>query len=53
VLRREPGVAVELVKGDEGIFEVRADGAMIFSKKECGGRFPAPDEILQRMRGGA
>jgi selT/selW/selH-like putative selenoprotein len=46
VLRQQAGVAAELIKGDGGIFEVRLDGAVIFSKKECGGRFPADTEIL-------
>jgi len=49
-LRQEAGVAPELIKGDKGIFEVRLDGAVIFSKKECGGRFPANAEILAIVR---
>jgi len=39
-----------LIKGDKGIFEVCLDGAVIFSKKECGGRFPANAEILAIVR---
>jgi selenoprotein W-related protein len=39
-----PGLAIELVQGDRGIFEVRADGKLIFSKKETG-RFPTAEEI--------
>jgi selenoprotein W-related protein len=39
-----PGLAIELVQGDRGIFEVRADGTLIFSKKEAG-RFPTTEEI--------
>ena len=34
-------LAIELVKGDHGVFDVRADGALIFSKK-AEGRFPTP-----------
>jgi selT/selW/selH-like putative selenoprotein len=56
-LRQEAGIAPELIKGDGGIFEVRLDGTVIFSKKECGGRFPADTEILAavwaRQAGGA
>jgi selenoprotein W-related protein len=32
------------VKGSGGVFEVIADGELIFSKKQAG-RFPAPSEI--------
>ena len=56
-MRQEAGIAPELIKGDGGIFEVRLDGTVIFSKKECGGRFPADTEILAavwaRQAGGA
>ena len=41
---------VTLVKGDRGIFDVRADGALIFSKKECGDRFPTGAEVLALLR---
>ncbi len=43
-----PGLAIELLKGDRGIFEVRADGRLVFSKKDAG-RFPNPGEILERL----
>ena len=49
-LKRELGIAAELIKGDRGIFEVRADGAVIFSKKECGGRFPTHEEVIAALR---
>jgi selT/selW/selH-like putative selenoprotein len=32
------------VKGSGGVFEVTADGELIFSKKQAG-RFPAPGEV--------
>ena len=35
---------VELVKGANGVFEVFADGKLVFSKKELG-RFPTDEEI--------
>ena len=41
---------MELIKGDRGIFEVRADGDLIYSKKECGDRFPAEAEIIRLLR---
>jgi selT/selW/selH-like putative selenoprotein len=40
---------VELIPGDRGIFDVRADGQLIFSKKTAG-RFPTAAEILARVR---
>lgn len=50
MLLKELAVPVTLVKGDRGIFEVRADGALIFSKKECGDRFPTGAEIVALLR---
>lgn len=50
MLRKELGVPVTLIKGDRGIFEVRADGDVIYSKKECADRFPTDDEILTPLR---
>lgn len=39
----------ELVRGDNGIFDVVTDGELIFSKDEAG-RFPTETEILERLR---
>jgi selT/selW/selH-like putative selenoprotein len=42
-------VRAELIKSGGGAFEVRKDGALIFSKlKE--GRFPEHAEILEKLR---
>ena len=41
---------VSLVKGDKGIFEVRADGELVYSKKACGDRFPAGAEVVDALR---
>lgn len=52
VLKKEPGLPVEtitLVQGDRGIFEVRADGDLLFSKK-LAGRFPTHAEIIKAVR---
>jgi predicted Rdx family selenoprotein len=46
VLKKELDLPVTLVKGDRGIFEVRADGVVIYSKKECGDRFPTAAQII-------
>jgi selenoprotein W-related protein len=40
---------VALVPGAAGIFEVRLDDRLIFSRAEAG-RFPEPKEIKQRVR---
>ena len=50
LLKRELEIPVSLIKGDKGIFEVRADGALIYSKKACGDRFPTGAEILDALR---
>ncbi len=40
-----------LIKGDNGIFDVKLDGKMIFSKHEAG-RFPESEEVLAKLRKG-
>ena len=35
---------VELVKGGGGVFEITADGANVFSKRDLG-RFPTDEEV--------
>ena len=40
-----PGqVETKLIKGDNGVFDVALDGALVYSKKETG-RFPGYREI--------
>jgi selT/selW/selH-like putative selenoprotein len=46
--RQEPDLTIELVEGDRGVFDVRADGRLIFSKKTVG-RFPSAADILTRL----
>lgn len=48
-LKKELGVEAELIKGDNGIFDVEADGKIVYSKHETG-RFPEDDEILKQLR---
>jgi selT/selW/selH-like putative selenoprotein len=43
------GVQPELVKGTTGVFDIVADGALIFSKHRAG-RFPHAGEIVQALR---
>ena len=47
-IRDARGVEAELVRGDDGIFDVVVDGRLVFSKHEAG-RFPDPDEILAKL----
>ena len=42
------GVEAELIKGDNGVFDVVVDGELIYSKQQTG-RFPDPDEILAKL----
>ncbi len=47
-------VDAELIRGKEGVFDVRVDGKLIFSKHELG-RFPEPDEVerkVERLKAG-
>jgi selT/selW/selH-like putative selenoprotein len=48
-LSRELKINAELVKGSKGIFDVAADGKMIFSKY-AEGRYPKEAEIVQALR---
>ena len=47
-IRDGVGVEARLIEGSGGVFEVVADGALIFSKKQLG-RFPAHDEVLAKL----
>ena len=49
-LKKNLGADIELVAGSNGIFDVSADGKMIFSKSEQG-RFPQPEEIVKLIQG--
>ncbi len=39
----------ELVKGSGGVFDVTADGALVYSKHRTG-RFPDNAEVVQALR---
>jgi selT/selW/selH-like putative selenoprotein len=52
-LKERFGVGAELISGKDGVFDVRVDGKLIFSKHELG-RFPEPGEVeakIERLRG--
>jgi selenoprotein W-related protein len=44
-LKDKLGVESELVASHGGVFEVRADGKLVFSKKSLG-RFPEDGEVV-------
>ncbi|GAB4344674.1 MAG: hypothetical protein Kow0089_21380 [Desulfobulbaceae bacterium] len=50
-MRRElgDGVDVRLIAGSGGVFEVRMNGRLIFSKKQSG-RFPEDGEIVRLVK---
>jgi selT/selW/selH-like putative selenoprotein len=48
-IRRRVGAEVELVEGRGGVFDVVADGKLLFSKK-AERRFPTPEEILRSLQ---
>lgn len=48
-IEREIGAPPRLVRGDDGVFDVRADGATLFSKERAG-RFPSASEVLEALR---
>jgi predicted Rdx family selenoprotein len=54
-LEKEFGVKATMIKGGGGIFDVIADGAVVFSKKGVGdipavGRFPEPGEVVEKLK---
>jgi len=48
-LSREFGIDASLQRGDRGVFDVAADGRLIFSKHQSG-RFPQDAEIVSAIR---
>jgi hypothetical protein len=45
----ELGIDAQLIEGDKGVFDVVADGDLVFSKYAAG-RFPEHGEIIQALR---
>jgi predicted Rdx family selenoprotein len=48
-IRQALGIEPELVKGANGIFDVSADGKLVFSRHRDA-RFPGADEIIRSLR---
>lgn len=51
-MRSQFGVVPELVAGSGGVFDVFADGKLVFSKHQRGD-FPTEDEVLRLLSEGA
>ena len=49
-IKKEFGVETELIESGGGVFEVVADGTLLFSKKSEG-RFPEHSEVIDKMGG--
>ena len=49
-LERELGARARLIEGRNGVFDVRLDGDLVFSKHRVG-RFPDEGEVLAAIRG--
>lgn len=47
-IQEATGVEPKLIKGGNGVFDVRADETLIFSKDETG-RFPEHEEVLAQL----
>ncbi|TDB38679.1 MAG: SelT/SelW/SelH family protein [Deltaproteobacteria bacterium] len=48
-LKKQFGAEVELIPGSGGIYEIMADGRLVFSKKAAG-RFAEPEEIISLIQ---
>ena len=48
-IKQAIGVEPELAKGANGIFDVAADGKLVFSRHRDA-RFPGTDEIIEALR---
>ena len=51
-LKQTLSLETKLIEGGKGIFEIKVDGKLIFSKKEVG-RFPEEGEITKMLGGQA
>ena len=49
-IKDEFGVEAQLIEGKGGIFDVKSNGDLIYSKHETG-RFPEHNEVLDRLGG--
>ena len=48
-LKQDLALEAELIEGSKGIFDIRVDGTLVFSKYETK-RFPDPGEVSRLLR---
>ncbi len=48
-IKKALGVETKLIEGAGGIFDVKADGKLIYSKHQTG-RFPEDHEVLDALK---
>jgi selenoprotein W-related protein len=49
-LKERFGADAELIRGKDGVFDVRVDGKLVFSKHQVH-RFPEPGEVEKAIEG--
>jgi len=49
VIRDKTGATVELIRGGGGIYDIKIDGRLVYSKHQTG-RFPEDQEILAHFK---
>ena len=47
-IKSKHGVEIQMIEGGGGIFDVKADGKLVYSKHETG-RFPEHSEVLSQL----
>ena len=50
-MKREFGVDAEIIKGSHGVFDVKVDGKLVYSKDKTD-RFPDPGEVSELLKQG-
>jgi predicted Rdx family selenoprotein len=49
-IQKEFGAKSELIPGDGGVFDVKVDGALVYSKHQTGRHIRDNDEVLDLIR---
>jgi len=48
-IKKSTGIDAKLIEGSKGIFDVKVDGKLVYSKFQTG-RFPAPNEVSKLLK---
>ena len=49
ILRKELDATTELIPGSGGVFDIKVEGELVYSKFKTG-RFPEPAEIVRMLK---